>query len=130
MASVEKFSLHSVRQHLRHIERETQNPSNPDIDKSRASLNYSLHPERGMHSYDYFLQRMSALHYLKRDDLKAMCGWVVTLPTDTPKDKENAFFSCVYRFLCERYGEENCISCCIHYDEMTPHLHFYFIRTC
>ena len=130
MASVEKFELQSIRQHLRHIERETENPSNPDIDRTRASMNYSLHPERGMHSYDYFKKRMGELHYQKRDDLKAMCGWVVTLPTDVPKEREEDFFLCVYRFLCDRYGEENCISCCVHYDESgQPHLHFYFIPT-
>lgn len=130
MASVEKFPLQSVRQHLRHIERETQNPKNPDIDPTKATLNYSLTPERSMHSYDYFLKRMDELHHQKRDDLRAMCGWVVTLPTDVPKEREEDFFSCVYRFLCDRYGEENCISCCVHYDESgQPHLHFYFIPT-
>lgn len=131
MASVEKFSMQAVRQQLRHIERETQTPSNQDIDPTRSHLNYALHPERGIHSYDYFLKRMNELHYLKRSDLRPMAGWVVTLPDDVSKELEADFFSCVYHFLCERYGgEENCVSCCVHYDESgQAHLHYYFIPT-
>ena len=37
------------------------------------------------------------------------------------------FFELSYKFLSERYGEQNVISAYVHMDETTPHMHFLFI---
>lgn len=125
MASVEKYSLQAVHQILQHVCRENATYSNTDIDPGRAHLNYSLTPERNMHPYDYYKKRMNEIHHQKRKDLKPVFGWVVSLPDDVPPEREEEFFLCVARFLLERYGEDNCLSICIHYDEGgKPHLHY------
>ena len=36
---------------------------------------------------------------------------------------ERLFFERTYRFLCDRYGEQNVISAYVHKDEKTPHMH-------
>lgn len=128
MASVEKFTAHSVVNELRHIERTIMNPSNKDIDPSRTNQNYSLAPDRGVSSYDYFKKRMSELYCYQRDDVKVMAGWIVTAPKDLAVDQYNAFFQSTHNFLIERYGEDNCIQSIVHCDESgQDHLHFYFI---
>ena len=128
MASVEKFDQHALVNVLRHNERTIATPSNKDIDPSRENLNYSLAPDRGMSSFDYFKKRKAELYCYNRADIKVMAGWVVTAPKDLPADQHQAFFESVHRFLLERYGEENCIQSIVHKDEAgQPHLHYMFI---
>ena len=129
MASVEKFTAHAVVNQLRHIERTIANPANEDIDSTRRNMNYSLAPDRGMSSYQYFLERKEELYCYGRDDVKVMAGWIVTAPKDLPADQYEAFFQSTYKFLASRYGEENCIQAIVHNDEVQPHLHYYFIPT-
>ena len=43
------------------------------------------------------------------------------------KEKQEQFFRDSYDFLKERYGKENIISCWVHLDEKTPHMHFNFV---
>lgn len=130
MASVEKFTIHAVVNQLRHIERTIANPSNKDIDQTRKNQNYSLAPDRGMSSYDYFKQRKSELYCYNRDDVKVMASWIVTAPRDLPANQHRAFFESTHNFLIERYGEANCIQSIIHNDESgQPHLHYCFIPT-
>lgn len=128
MASVEKFTAHAVVNQLRHNERMIENPSNPDIDLERSNENYSLAPDRGMSSYDYFKERKSELYCYGRDDVKVMAGWVVTAPKDLPASQHEEFFKSCHKFLSDRYGEKNCIQSVIHKDESgQPHLHYSFI---
>ncbi len=128
MASVKKFLHGEVFNQIRHIERTIKNPSNPDIDSEKLHLCYKLTPDRGMSAWDYYEQRKSELHCLKRADVNTLAGWVVSLPTDVPSDMEDLFYYNVYDFLCERYGEKNLIQCTVHKDESgTGHLHFLFI---
>lgn len=128
MASVEKFTIYAVVNQLRHIERTIANPSNEDIDQTKENKNYSLAPDRGMSSYDYFKERKSKLYCYGRDDVKVMAGWVVTAPKDLPADQHRAFFERTHDFLIERYGESNCIQSIVHNDESgQPHLHYCFI---
>lgn len=130
MASVEKFTAGAVVNQLRHIERTIANPSNLDINPNKIELNYSLAPDRGMSSYDYFLARKSELYCYGRADVKVMAGWIVTAPKDLPADQHQAFFQSTHNFLINRYGEANCIQSVVHHDESgQPHLHFCFIPT-
>lgn len=128
MASVKKFTASAVVNQLRHIERTIANPANRDIDPERECKNYSLAPDRGMSSYDYFLKRKSELYCYKRADVKVMAGWIVTVPRELTPEEHSTFFQCTHDFLVTRYGEENCIQSIVHNDESgQPHLHFLFI---
>lgn len=129
MASVEKFTMAAVVNQLRHIERTIAHPANEDIDTTRADLNYTLAPDRGMSSYEYFKQRKSELYCYGRSDVKVMAGWVVTAPKDLPQEQHEVFFKAVYDFLADKYGEQNCVQAVVHQDEVQPHLHFCFIPT-
>ena len=127
MAAVEKFSTTAICNILRHNNRQIANPSNKDIDPLQSQKNYSLlnQPES---SYDLFLSRKKDLYCYKRQDVKVLIGWVVTLPKNYPLKKQRVFFECVHQFLIERYGENNCVQSVVHNDESgQPHLHFCFI---
>lgn len=118
MASVEKFTNTAVANQLRHCRRQIENDSNPDIDRSRTHINYSLTPERKMSEYNYYKQRKSELHCHGRDDVKTMAGWIITAPAELQTlEEEKIFFKNAYSFLESRYGKENVISAIVHYDE-------------
>lgn len=128
MASVKKFAGPAVLNQIRHIERTIDHPANEDIDRSKIDLDYIISPDRGMSSYDYFLQRKSELYCYHRDDVKVLAGWIITKPKSLPPEEDTAFFQSSYNFLIERYGEENCVSCVVHRDESgEDHLYFLFI---
>ena len=128
MASVTKFDRTAIVNQLRHIERQIRNSSNPDIDRDRSDDNYSMVPERGMSSYEYFLQRKAELYVYNRKDVVLMAGWVVTAPKELPEEQMEEFFSAVYDFLNSRYGEKNCIQAVVHKDESgSAHMHYCFI---
>ena len=128
MASVKKFSQSAIVNLLRHNDRTIQHPSNEDIDATRSCENYSLSPDRGMSSYDYFLERKSELYIYNRSDVKLMAGWIVTAPKNLDVELHEQFFQETYNFLEERYGRENVIQAVVHNDESgVPHLHFNFI---
>ena len=108
MASVKKFTESAVVNQLRHIERTIAHPENMDIDKDRTVQNYSLLPQRGISSYEYYRQRKSELYCYNRTDVKVMAGWIVTAPKDLPMSEMENFF--------------------VHNDEGgQPHIHFLFI---
>ena len=94
------------------------------IDPTRTPLNFCLHPDRGMSDYEYYAHRKSQLYCYGRSDVKTLIGWVCTLPRGVPSDQEREFFTTVYQFFCNRYGEENIIQSIVHMDEEgQPHLH-------
>lgn len=74
MASVKKFTESAVVNQLRHIERTIAHPENMDIEKDRTVQNYSLLPQRGISSYEYYRQRKSELYCYNRADVKVMAG--------------------------------------------------------
>lgn len=130
MASVAKFTDKSVFQHLRHINRATQHPSNECIDAGRTADNYypmsdgadTLHD-----AWEVYKQRKAELHCRNRADVKTMAGWVITAPKGLRDDEQREFFRLSCEFLADRYGRENVVQAVVHMDETTPHLHFYFI---
>ena len=128
MASVEKFTLAAVVNEIRHNNRTIKNSSNPDIDRNKINLNYSLTPDRHISEYDYFKQRKSELYCYNRPDVKVLAGWVVTAPKDLSEADYDMFFQTSFQFLSNRYGIENVIQATVHNDESgQPHLHFLFI---
>jgi len=118
MATVKKFKHTLVSKQIRHNERSNQTYSNKEIDLKRSHLNYSLAPERGMPTYDYYLKRKNELYVFKRDNLNTMAGWVVTAPSELESlEEEKLFFQATYNFLENKYGKENVIQAIVHCDE-------------
>lgn len=130
MARVKKFKGSAVRNQLRHNSREIANPKNTDIDPTRSYQNYSL-LSRNISDYDYFKKRKSEVYCYNREDVKVLAGWVVTAPKDLPIGEYEGFFRASHDFLCNRYGEKNCVQSIVHMDESgQPHLHWCFIPIC
>lgn len=128
MASVQKFADYEVAAQLNHNDRAIAVPSNEDIKNDRTEENYSLIAERGVSSYDYYKDRKAQLYCYNRKDVKTMAGWIITAPKDLPLHEHRNFFEISYRFLAEKYGEENIIQAVVHNDEGgQPHLHCCFI---
>lgn len=128
MASVQKFTHKAVVNQLRHNNRTIENPSNSDIDGLKKDGNYRLSPDRQITDYEYYKQRKSELYCYNREDVKTMCGWVVTAPVDLAHEQHREFFKETYNFLEKRYGENNVVQAIVHNDESgQPHLHFCFI---
>lgn len=125
MGSVEKISQNNVYNIIRHNERMNQNYSNTDIDLNRKNLDYVISPDRGMSNYDYYKERLSQCYLYNRSDVKTIFSWVITAPDNLKNDEIDLFMYNTYDFLCERYGEENCVSATVHKDESgRPHMHF------
>jgi len=144
MANAQKYTRAASGHLAAHYERKKDEQGeyikfgNQDIDPSRSHLNYNLAPDREGGQMEFIRQRTTEARTLNRADVNVMVSWVVTLPkyqsmrTDiavTP-DKERVerlFFERAYRFLADRYGEQNVVSAYVHKDEKTPHMHFAFV---
>lgn len=129
MAHLKKNTRGAVKGLSIHFERKTSNHSNEEIDVERSYLNQDLmHDNSDMISR--FDERLENVYCMKREDVKALGTWVVTLPEELknePQENQNRFFEETKNFLDERYGKENAVCAVVHFDESTPHLHYAFI---
>lgn len=123
MANVKHYHRSGVKAILNHVKR-IDNYSNQDIDNSRSKYNYSLTQND---PFEVYHQRLSEVHCLNRANVNTLSSWVVTLPKGIKQEDQKKFFQETVNFLKNRYGERNCVSADIHYDETTPHLHYCFI---
>ena len=76
-----------------------------------------------------FNARLNDVYCMKRDDVKALATWIVTLPeelTEAPYEQQSAFFEATTNFLNDRYSQENAVAAVVHYDETAPHLRYAF----
>lgn len=135
MANVRKFKSVQVGHLVAHYERrrgadgELVRYGNEKINPSLSHLNYNLAPERGSQA-GFIRKRCSEVRCQKREDVKVMCSWVVTVPKDFLREHSERlreFFQQSYTFLEQRYGQDNVISAYVHMDEVTPHMHFAFV---
>lgn len=132
---VEKFGRGSVKGIEIHDRREKEGIShtNKDIDWSRTHLNYDLHAPSNDNYTRAVKARIEQLQLARapRKDAVVMAQVLVTSDSNyfkgLNKEQQSAFFKDSYRFLCDRYGQENVISATVHLDERTPHLHFNFV---
>lgn len=129
---VEKYKGNQIGQMIAHYNRNNgkdRNYSNQNIDKEKSHLNYNLAPEHEKGEIDFIHNRIEEVKHLNRSDVVKMADWVVTLPKDYEGDTRD-FFQAVYDTLETRYGRENVISAYVHFDEVTPHIHYCFIPIC
>lgn len=144
MAHVAKFTTASTGHLSAHFERRKGDDGqyikfgNQNIDLSKSGMNYNLAPNRKQGRVEFIRQRLKEVRCQKRDDVKVMCSWVITMPKEygrvdnllcsiDHKKLENLFFERTYQFLSARYGEANVISSFVHKDEVSPHMHFSFV---
>ena len=144
MANAQKFTKAACGHLAAHFERKKDEHGeyvkfgNQDIDPTRTHLNYNMAPEREGGQMAFIKQRTTEARTLNRADVNVMVSWVVTLPkyeyqkkdihvSIDPEKVEQMFFERTYRFLCDRYGEQNVISAYVHKDENKPHMHFAFV---
>ena len=129
MAHLKKNTRGAVPGLAVHFERKTNHHTNKDIDVSKPYLNQDLMTD-GSDMISRFNNRLSDVYCMKRDDVKALATWIVTLPEElaaVPYEQQAAFFEETKHFLDERYGKENAMAAVVHYDETTPHLHYAFV---
>lgn len=123
MANVKHYHRSAVSSILNHVKR-TDNFSNQDIDTSRSKYNYSLTTHD---PHDFYKKRLSEVHCLNRANVNTLSSWCVTMPKGVKQADQKKFFEETVKFLKNRYGERNCVSADVHFDETTPHLHYCFI---
>ncbi|MFT9123173.1 MobV family relaxase [Leuconostoc mesenteroides] len=129
MAHLKKNTRGSVPGLAVHFERKTDHHTNKEIDVSKSYLNQDLMTD-GSDMLSRFNARLNDVYCMKRDDVKALATWIVTLPeelSEAPHDQQSAFFEATSNFLNDRYGQENAVAAVVHYDETTPHLHYAFV---
>ena len=126
-AAVAGLQLHNNR------ERQHSN-TNPDIDRSRSELNYSL-IEQNTHNYNKLIDERLHQGYKGkkaiRKDVVKMCEMLFTSDGDffsrLSEQEQRQFFIDCFEFASKRYGRENIIAATVHLDEATPHLHLDFV---
>lgn len=132
MAHKQKYTMGNMRGLSIHLERKTDNHSNPDIDNSQSKLNYDLCNKEG-DTLSRLKNRLSEVDVFKRKDVNVCVDWIITLPEslkNAPESDKRSFFEKTYDFLEKRYGGlKNVVSAHVHMDETTPHMHFTFVPT-
>ncbi|MDM7642604.1 MobV family relaxase [Leuconostoc citreum] len=129
MAHLKKNTRGSVPGLAVHFERKTDHHTNKEIDVSKTYLNQDLMADAS-DMLSRFNARLNNVYCMKRDDVKALATWIVTLPeeiAEAPYEQQSAFFEATTNFLNDRYGQENAVAAVVHYDETTPHLHYAFV---
>jgi len=129
MAHLKKNTRGAVPGLAVHFERKTDHHTNKEIDVAKTYLNQDLISD-GSDMLSRFNERLNDVYCMKRDDVKALATWIVTLPealSEVPYEQQSAFFEATTNFLNDRYGQENAVAAVVHYDETTPHLHYAFV---
>ena len=124
MANLKDFTDSQVQGLLRDHEREIINTKTQYVDLSKTSRNVDLRAEsREMGAYEYYLYRRNQAYLIADPDFTTLCSWIITAPRNVPEDRLMDFFRCFYEFNAQRYGLENIVACCVHFDESRPHSH-------
>ncbi|ORI83280.1 MobV family relaxase [Leuconostoc lactis] len=129
MAHLKKNTRGAVPGLAVHFERKTDHHTNKEIDVAKTYLNQELMAD-GSDMLSRFNARLNDVYCMKRDDVKALATWIVTLPEELAEasyEQQSAFFEATTNFLNDRYGQENAVAAVVHYDETTPHLHYAFV---
>lgn len=114
-----------------HNLRENESYSNKDIDRSRTEENVTLHqPERSQ-----YLDAKQIIEQRAVNQVRSTSIWqsefIISSDKEffqsLPKEEQNRFFKESYEYLCSEFGRENVTCATVHYDEMTPHMHFDFV---
>lgn len=113
----------------RHVDRETENHSNKDIDPERKHLNYDLVERDTRIQTDilnYIESEKSTTRAIRKDAV--LCNeWIISSDKQffdnlSPEETRN-YFEVAKDYFAEKYGEKNIRFAVVHMDEKTPHMH-------
>ncbi|WP_418289662.1 plasmid recombination protein (plasmid) [Leuconostoc mesenteroides] len=94
MAHLKKNTRGAVPGLAVHFERKTDHHSNKEIDVAKTYLNQDLISDDS-DMISRFNERLNDVYCMKRDDVKALATWIVTLPeelSEAPYEQQSAFF--------------------------------------
>ncbi|MBZ1512774.1 plasmid recombination protein [Leuconostoc mesenteroides] len=89
MAHLKKNTRGSVPGLAVHFERKTDHHTNKEIDVSKSYLNQELMAD-GSDMLSRFNARLNDVYCMKRDDVKALATWIVSLPEELTQNKKVA----------------------------------------
>lgn len=129
MAHVEKYTAGAAGHMLNHYARTpVKERGNENIKPELTALNWNAAAEdQPLNPGEFMRRRLKNIRVQNRKDVNVLCDWVVTKPQNLPDKYNRAFFESAYRFMRDRYGVKNVVSAYVHYDEVTPHMHFAFV---
>ena len=94
MAHLKKNTRGAVPGLAVHFERKTDHHTNKESDVSKSYLNQELMAD-GSDMLSRFNACLNDVYCMKRDDVKALATWIVTLPeelAEAPYEQQSAFF--------------------------------------
>ena len=118
----------------KHNERKNTNYSNKDINKSRASKNYSI--KQCNTTYSNAIKKLQEENNLQGRIIKTTnvaCELIITSDKDFFKsigeEETKRYFQVAYNFVAnyKNLGEKYILSAKVHMDESVPHLHLVFV---
>ncbi|MXI85136.1 hypothetical protein GRZ59_15880 [Lactobacillus paracasei] len=133
-AHMQKFKIGNLGGLQRHDERTLQHHSNPDIDVSKSSDNFSvLPPERLDKSKSLHKQVQETIvdervsNRAVRKDAVVLTEWVIssdsTFFEGLSRDETKQFFTDAYQWFANHFGADHIPYATVHMDETTPHMH-------
>lgn len=133
-AHMQKFKIGNLGGLQRHDERTLQHHSNPDIDVSKSSDNFSVlplerqNPKRSLHKQAQETiadERVS--NRAVRKDAVVLTEWVIssdsTFFEGLSHDETKQFFTDAYQWFASHFGADHIPYATVHMDETTPHMH-------
>lgn len=118
----------------KHIQRETENYTNIDIDKSRIANNYDLINQSKINFNERINEQLENGYTGKRkvrsDAIKLVDGLITSDDQFFEKMSDSeirGFFENALEFIEDEYGKDNIMYATVHLDEKTPHMHFGFV---
>ncbi|RDF87396.1 hypothetical protein DQM23_13680 [Lacticaseibacillus paracasei] len=133
-AHMQKFKIGNLGGLQRHDERTLQRHSNPDIDVSKSSDNFSVLPlerldlKRSLHKQVQETiadERVSSRAV--RKDAVVLTEWVISSDSTfferLSRDETKRFFTDAYQWFANHFGADHIPYATVHMDETTPHMH-------
>lgn len=118
----------------KHVQRETENYTNDDIDKSKTELNFDLIHDANINFNERVKNRLEKGYQGKRkirsDAIRLVDGLITSDDVffkGMNEDETRQFFEDTLEFVKAEYGAENIMYATVHLDEKTPHMHFGFV---
>lgn len=118
----------------KHVQRETENYTNDDIDKSKTELNFDLIHDANINFNERVKNRLEKGYQGKRkirsDAIRLVDGLITSDDVffkGMNEDETRQFFEDTLEFVNAEYGAENIMYATVHLDEKTPHMHFGFV---
>lgn len=133
-AHMQKFKIGNLGGLQRHDERTLQHHSNPDIDVSKSSDNFSVlplerqNPKRSLHKQvQETIDDERVSNRAVRKDAVVLTEWVIssdsTFFEGLSRDETKQFFTDAYQWFANHFGADHIPYATVHMDETTPHMH-------